>query len=174
MIIRSTVLAKFGDNIATEMIASAAFVTSSKPDDLGRIACKGIDPYFVEKMKPGGVLVGGKNFGCSSSREWAPVALKAAGVKLIIADFFARIFYRNAVNLGLPIVECPGISQKLQVGDTVEVDLEKGTLKIPGTGETLEISPTPLFLIRRLEVGGLIPELQKEFQKRSSASRKAG
>jgi 3-isopropylmalate/(R)-2-methylmalate dehydratase small subunit len=94
------------------------------------------------------------------------VALKAAGVKLVIAEFFARIFYRNAINLGLPIVECPGISQKIQVGDTVEIDLEKGALKFSETGEILKISPMPLFLIRRLDVGGLIPELQKEFQKK--------
>jgi 3-isopropylmalate/(R)-2-methylmalate dehydratase small subunit len=169
MIIKSTVLAKLGDNIATEMIASSAFVTSSRPEDLGRIACKGIDPNFSEKMRAGGVLLGGKNFGCSSSREWAPVALKAAGVKLIIAEFFARIFYRNAINLGLPIVECPGISEKLQVGDSVEVDLAKGTLEISGNKEIIMISRMPQFLLRRIEVGGLIPELRKEFQKKHSS-----
>jgi len=165
MIIQSKVLAKLGDHIATEMIAASAFVTSSKPEDLGRIACKGIDPDFVEKMKPGGILVAGKNFGCSSSREWAPVALKAAGVKLVIAEFFARIFYRNAINIGLPIVECPGISEKLQVGDDVEVDLEKGLLKIFKSGERLKISAMPRFLIDRIKHGGLIPELEKEFHK---------
>jgi 3-isopropylmalate/(R)-2-methylmalate dehydratase small subunit len=165
MIIQSKVLAKLGDHIATEMIAASAFVTSSKPEDLGRIACKGIDPDFVEKMRPGGILVAGKNFGCSSSREWAPVALKAAGVKLIIAEFFARIFYRNAINIGLPIVECPGISEKLQIGDDVEVDLEKGTLKISKSSKLLKISPMPQFLIDRIQHGGLISELEKEFHK---------
>lgn len=165
MIIQSKVLAKLGDNIATEMITSAAFVTSSKPEDLGRIACKGIDPDFPEKMRPGGVLVGGRNFGCSSSREWAPVALKAAGVKLIIAEFFARIFYRNAINIGLPIVECPGISGKLEVGDNVTVNLEKGTLEIPRTGEIMDITMMPPFLVHRIELGGLIAELRKEFGK---------
>jgi 3-isopropylmalate/(R)-2-methylmalate dehydratase small subunit len=165
MIIQSTVLAKLGDHIATEMITPASFVTSSKPEDLGRIACKGIDPDFVEKMKPGGILVGGKNFGCSSSREWAPVALKAAGVKLIIAEFFARIFYRNAINIGLPIVECPGVSRKLGVGDSVRIDLEKGILEVPKTGERLNVSMMPQFLVRRIELGGLIPELQMEFRK---------
>jgi 3-isopropylmalate/(R)-2-methylmalate dehydratase small subunit len=165
MIIQSKVLAKLGDNIATEMIAASAFVTSSKPEDLGRIACKGIDPDFVEKMKPGGILVAGKNFGCSSSREWAPVALKAAGVKLIIAEFFARIFYRNAINIGLPIVECPGIFEKLQVGDDVEVDLEKGILKMFKSDESLKLSAMPRFLIDRIKHGGLIPELEKESYK---------
>ena len=162
MVIQSKVLAKLGDNIATEMIAAAAFVTSSKPEDLGRIACKGIDPDFADKMKPGGVIVAGKYFGCSSSREWAPVALKAAGVRLIIAEFFARIFYRNAINLGLPIVECPGIFEKLEIGDDVEADLEKGLLRISKSGECLKISAMPKFLIRRLSLGGLIPELEKE------------
>jgi 3-isopropylmalate/(R)-2-methylmalate dehydratase small subunit len=162
MVIQSTVLAKLGDNIATEMIAAAAFVTSSRPEELGRIACKGIDPDFVRKMKPGGVLIAGRNFGCSSSREWAPVALKAAGVKLIIAEFFARIFYRNAINLGLPIVECPGIFEKLEIGDAVEADLETGTIKIPKSGECLKIAPVPSFLIRRISLGGLIPELEQE------------
>ncbi len=165
MIIKSKVLAKFGDNIATDMIASAAFVTSSKPEDLGRIACKGIDPGFVDRMKPGGVLVAGKNFGCSSSREWAPVALKAAGVKLVIAEFFARIFFRNAINLGLPIVECPSASAALEIGDEVEVDLEKGILSILRTGQTLPITVLPKFLIERISQGGLIPQLEKEYRK---------
>lgn len=165
MIIRSTVLAKLGDNIATEMITPASFVTSSKPEDLGRIACKGIDPDFSERMKSGGILVGGRNFGCSSSREWAPVALKAAGVKLIIAEFFARIFYRNAINIGLPIVECPGVSGKLNIGDAVIVDLEKGTVEIPKLAEVLSVTMMPPFLVRRIELGGLIAELRREFAK---------
>jgi 3-isopropylmalate/(R)-2-methylmalate dehydratase small subunit len=165
MVIKSKVLAKFGDHIATEMITSSAYVTSSKPEELGKVAFKGIDPEFVDKMKPGGILVAGKNFGCSSSREWAPVALKAAGVKLILAEFFARIFYRNCINIGLPIVECKGISEKLSIGDEVEVDLEKGVAKIIQTGEILIVSPTPKFLIERMEKGGLIPELEEEFKK---------
>jgi 3-isopropylmalate/(R)-2-methylmalate dehydratase small subunit len=165
MIIKSKVLAKFGDHIATEMITSSAYVTSSKPEELGKVAFKGVDPEFVDKMKPGGILVGGKNFGCSSSREWAPVALKAAGVKLILAEFFARIFYRNCINIGLPIVECKGISKKLSLGDEVEVDLEKGVAKIIRSGETLTVSPMPKFLIERIEKGGLIPELEEEFRK---------
>ena len=163
MIIHERVLAKLGDNIATEMITSSAYVTSSEPEELGKIACKGIDPEFVNKMKPGGILVAGKNFGCSSSREWAPVALKAAGVKLILAEFFARIFYRNAINIGLPIVECEGISDKLSVGDEVKVDLEKGEVEIVKSGEKLSTIPMPEFLIERMEKGGLIPELAEEF-----------
>lgn len=165
MIIKSKVLAKFGDNIATEMITSAVYVTSSKPEELGKIACKGIDPEFVNKMKPGGILVAGKNFGCSSSREWAPVALKAAGVKLILAEFFARIFYRNAINIGLPILECKGISDKLSINDEVEVDLSAGEVKILKTGEILSVAPTPQFLIDRMSKGGLIAELEEEFKK---------
>jgi 3-isopropylmalate/(R)-2-methylmalate dehydratase small subunit len=165
MIIKSKVLAKFGDHIATEMITSSAYVTSSKPEELGKVAFKGVDPEFVDKMRPGGILVGGKNFGCSSSREWAPVALKAAGVKLILAEFFARIFYRNCINIGLPIVECKGISKKLSLGDEVEVDLEKGVAKIIRSGETLKVSRMPKFLIERIAKGGLIPELEEEFRK---------
>ncbi len=169
MIIKSKVLAKLGDNIATEMITSSAYVTSSKPEALGKIACKGIDPEFVNKMKPGGILVAGKNFGCASSREWAPVALKAAGVRLILAEFYARIFYRNAINIGLPIVECKGISEKLSIGDEVEVDLSKGKVKILKTGETLSITPIPQFLIDRMSKGGLIPELEEEFKEIQSS-----
>lgn len=165
MVIQGNVLAKFGDNIATEMIASAAYVTSSKPEELGKIACKGIDPDFVDKMKPGGILVAGKNFGCSSSREWAPIALKASGVRLILAEFFARIFYRNAINIGLPIVECNGISEKLNIGDEVRVDLEKGEVEIITTGEKLPIMPMPIFLVERINKGGLIPQLEEELKK---------
>jgi len=166
MIIHEKVLAKLGDNIATEMITSSAYVTSSEPEELGKIACKGIDPDFVDKMKPGGVLVAGKNFGCSSSREWAPVALKAAGVKLILAEFFARIFYRNAINIGLPIVECEGISDKLSVGEQVKVDLETGELEIVKSGEKLATTSIPRFLIERINKGGLIPQLEEEFSHR--------
>jgi len=164
MIIQGKVLAKFGDNIATEMIASSAYVTSSEPDELGKIACKGIDPDFVEKMKPGGILVAGRNFGCSSSREWAPIALKAAGVQLILAEFFARIFYRNAINIGLPIVECSGISGKLNIGDTVKADLKKGELRIIQNNEYLATAPIPKFLLKRISKGGLISQLEEELK----------
>jgi 3-isopropylmalate/(R)-2-methylmalate dehydratase small subunit len=163
MIIHGKVLAKLGDNIATEMIAASAFVTSSEPEELGKIACKGIDPDFVNKMRPGGILVAGKNFGCSSSREWAPVALKASGVRLILAEFFARIFYRNAINIGLPIVECEGISELLSVGDEVKVDLAKGEVEIIKSGERLPTKPIPQFLLERIEKGGLISQLEEEF-----------
>ncbi|MBN1222353.1 MAG: 3-isopropylmalate dehydratase [Candidatus Aminicenantes bacterium] len=163
MVIHDKVLAKLGDNIATEMITASAYVTSSEPEELGKIACKGIDPDFVNKMRPGGILVAGKNFGCSSSREWAPVALKAAGVKLVLAEFFARIFYRNAINIGLPIVECQGISEKLSLGDEAIVDLVKGEVEIVKSGEKLSTIPMPKFLIERIEKGGLIPQLAEEF-----------
>lgn len=163
MVIHDKVLAKLGDNIATEMITASAYVTSSEPEELGKIACKGIDPDFVNKMSPGGILVAGKNFGCSSSREWAPVALKAAGVKLILAEFFARIFYRNAINLGLPIVECEGISEKLSIGDEVKVDLAKGEVEIVKSGEKLSTTPIPEFLLERINKGGLISQLEEEF-----------
>ena len=103
------------------------------------------------------------DFGCSSSREWAPVALKAAGVKLILAEFFARIFYRNAINIGLPIVECEGISGKLSIGDEVKVDLAKGEVEIVKSGEKLSTVSMPEFLIERINKGGLIPELAEEF-----------
>lgn len=164
MVIQGKVLAKLGGNIATEMIASSAYVTSSEPEELGKIACKGIDPEFVDKVKPGGILVAGKNFGCSSSREWAVVALKAAGVRLVLADSFARIFFRNAINIGLPIAECNGISDKLNIGDEVKTDLENGVVEILTTGEKLSILPMPFFLLERINKGGLILQLEEEFK----------
>jgi len=162
MIIKSKVLAKFGDNIATEMITPSSLVTSSKPEELGKIACKAFDPDFVQKMTPGGILVAGKNFGCSSSREWAPVALKAAGVRMILTEFSARIFFRNAINIGLPVVECENVTTHLSIGDEVVVDLIEGSVKNTTTGRSFQAIPLPAFLIERIEKGGLIALLEEE------------
>jgi 3-isopropylmalate/(R)-2-methylmalate dehydratase small subunit len=162
MMIRATVLAKYGDNIPTEMILPSYYLTSYEPEKIAKQVFRGIDPDFPEKMAAGGILLAGKNFGCSSSREWVPVALKAAGVKLILADFFSRIFYRNAISIGLPIMESAGISKKLDVGDEAEADVLHGILKIVKTNEILKVTPMPRFLLERMERGGLILFLKEE------------
>jgi 3-isopropylmalate/(R)-2-methylmalate dehydratase small subunit len=162
MMIRAKVLVKYGDNIPTEIILPSFCISSYEPEKMAKEVFRGIDPDFPEKMAAGGILLAGKNFGCSSSREWAPVALKAAGVRLILADFFARIFYRNAISIGLPIMEYAGISKKLEVGDEVEADVLNGILTIVKTNEILKVTPMPQFLLERMEKGGLIPFLKEE------------
>lgn len=165
MVIRAKVLAKYGDNIDTDIITSAKYVTSVKPEDLARIAMIDMDPDFPSRMEPGGFLVAGKNFGCGSSREWAPVALKGAGVKAVIAESFARIFYRNAITIGLVVIECPRVSEKINQRDELEVDAKTGEIRNLTTGETLEGIPIPDFLLDRFEKG-FIRVLQEKVRRK--------
>lgn len=160
--VEGKVLAKLGDSISTDDITSAKYVISTVPSALARICLRDIDPNFFEKMKPGGFLVGGKNFGCGSSREWAPVALKAAGVKAVLADQIARIFYRNAINIGLPVLECSDINLQVSVGDEMEVDLTTGLIRNKTKGVELRGIPLPEFLIDLIEAGGLECKLKEK------------
>src|SRR5512136_3453647 len=120
---------KFGNNIDTEVILPGKYLILTNPTDLAKHALEGLDPTFPEKAKRGVIVVGGKNFGCGSSREQAPLALKYSGVKCVIAESFARIFFRNAINIGLPVIECKGIFKAIQTGDELAVDFEAGKIE---------------------------------------------
>lgn len=144
----------YGDDINTDFILPGIYLELTDPKEIGKHAMEGIDPSFVDKVQPGDVVVGGRNFGLGSSREQAPIALKYSGVSAVIAESFARIFYRNAANLGLPALECPNVSKEIETGDTVEVDIEAGKIIVNGKKE-LEFVPVPPFMMEILEVGGL-------------------
>lgn len=155
------ILEKLGDHIDTDVMTPGKYLTSYEPEYLGSICLCDLVPDFSKKMQPGGILVAGKNFGCGSSRETAPIALKAAGVKAVIAEEFARIFYRNALNIGLPCVMCKGISEKTELGDVLEIDLTKGLIKNKTRGTILDGMSIPEELLEQFQSGGLIPYLKK-------------
>jgi len=157
---------KFGDNVDTDVIIPGKYLVLIDPKELAQHAMEGLDSAFTKKVKDGVILVAGKNFGCGSSREQAPLALKYAGVKCVIADFFARIFYRNAINIGLPVVECKGISRKVEAGDMLSVDLKTGTVKNESKGITLSATQLPPFILEILSDGGLIENLRKRMKRK--------
>lgn len=152
---------KYGDNIDTDVIIPGRYLGITDPEELGRHAMEGLDPAFPSKIKQTGILVAGTNFGCGSSREEAPLALKHSGVKCIIAKSFARIFFRNAINVGLPIVICPEAVEKVREGDELTVDLAGGTIVNESKNETYKIVPLPSFILDILSDGGLIPHLRR-------------
>ena len=159
MIIRGPVI-KVGDNIDTDIIIPGKYLVYTDPETLGKHAMEPLIPDFHKKAK-GAILVAGKNFGMGSSREQAVVALKGAGVKAVVAESFARIFYRNAINQGLPVVEAHGISKEVEDGDEIEIDLEKGVVRIPKKGKELKATKMPPMLLEILKEGGLVPYLKK-------------
>lgn len=152
----------FGDNIDTDAIIPARYLNTSDSQELARHCMEDADPNFVNNMRPGDIIVAGKNFGCGSSREHAPIAIKAAGISCVIAESFARIFYRNAFNMGLPILECPGINGKIREGDDISVDLANGVIENHSTGEIFRAEPIPPFMQELIEAGGLIPYVKKK------------
>jgi 3-isopropylmalate/(R)-2-methylmalate dehydratase small subunit len=152
---------KVGDHINTDVILPGKYLVFIDPEELAKHAFEGLDPHFPEKAKSGVVLVAGKNFGCGSSREQAPIALKHANVKCVVADSFARIFYRNAINIGLPVVECKEIANKVSEGDQLVVDLAAGVIKDLTLNQTWQVKPIPKFLLEILTAGGLIEHLKK-------------
>jgi len=158
---------KFGDDIDTDQIIPARYLNTSDPKELAAHCMEDADPTFAGRVEPGAVIVAGKNFGCGSSREHAPIAIKAAGVSCIIAPTFARIFYRNAVNIGLPILECPEAAEALQEGDQVEVDLVKGVIKNLTSGEEYHAAPFPPFMQGIIEQGGLINYVRERMKERA-------
>jgi 3-isopropylmalate/(R)-2-methylmalate dehydratase small subunit len=154
----------FGDDIDTDVIIPARYLVTSDPQELGKHCMEDIDPAFVEKIAPGDLIVAGENFGCGSSREHAPLALKGAFCGGVIAVSFARIFYRNAINVGFPIFECPEAKSHIQEGDTLTVCPSSGTIGVERTGEILHFAPFPPFLEGLISSGGLIPFVRKELK----------
>jgi len=151
---------KFGNNIDTDLIIPARYLTTSDPAELAKYAMMDADPEWVDKMKKGDFIVAGDNFGCGSSREHAPIALKAAGVSAVIAKSFARIFYRNAINIGLPILESPEAVEEIKEGDEIEANLATGEINNLTTGKTYKAQPFPEFMQKLIKAGGLIPYLK--------------
>lgn len=147
---------KYKDNIDTDVIIPARYLNTSDPAELAKHCMEDADADFVNRVKPGDVMVAGKNFGCGSSREHAPIAIKTAGISVVIAASFARIFYRNAINIGLPIVECPEAAEKINAGDTVSVDFNTGVITDETTGEKFKGEPYPEFMQRIIAAGGLV------------------
>ena len=146
---------KYGDNVNTDEIIPATYLVSTDPEELGKHCMEGIDKDFLQKVKQAPIIVAGKNFGCGSSREHAPVALKGAGVKCIIASSFARIFFRNAINIGLPIVESEDCVRECEEGDILEIDTKKGEINNISKGKSFSIIPYPDFLQEFIEKGGV-------------------
>lgn len=147
---------RYGDNIDTDVIIPARYLNSFDPKELASHCMVDIDTTFAEKVQEGDIMVGGKNFGCGSSREHAPIAIKASGVPVIIAASFARIFYRNGINIGLPLLEIGDDVEKIHAGDRLRVDPEKGTIENLTTGDTFKAHPLPGFVQDIANAGGLI------------------
>jgi 3-isopropylmalate dehydratase small subunit len=152
---------KYGDNVDTDVIIPARYLNTSDPNELAAHCMEDLDAKFSERVGGGAVLVAGRNFGCGSSREHAPIALKASGVYCVIAETFARIFYRNAVNIGLPILECPDAVKGIDNGDEVEVDFQTGVIKNLTTGKNYTAQPFPEFMQELIEAGGLVNYTKK-------------
>ena len=164
-VIKSQTRAKFGDNISTDDMTSGKFLGGSgDPKELAKICFHDLDPDFPAKMAPGGIIVAGNNFGAGSSRESAPRALKGCNVKAVLAGEFARIFYRNCINVGLPVLECKEAHDKINLHDEVEIEIETGIVKNLTTGETLQATPIPEFLMDKIEAGGLMEILKQEVE----------
>ncbi|MBN1903038.1 3-isopropylmalate dehydratase small subunit [Candidatus Sumerlaeota bacterium] len=155
---------KYGDNVNTDEIIPARYLNSSDPDFLASHCMEDIDPDFVKEKNAGDIIVARKNFGCGSSREHAPIAIKAAEISCVIADSFARIFYRNAINTGLPIIESPDAAADIQKGDELEVDLDGGTIKNLRTKKTFSFEPMPPFAQEIIQAGGLMKYVMKDKQ----------
>ena len=147
---------KYGDNVDTDVIIPARYLNSFDAQELASHAMADIDPDFVNKVKPGDLIVANKNFGCGSSREHAPLCLKTAGVSCVIAETFARIFYRNAINIGLPIIECKEASERIEAGDEVEIDFDSGIITNKTKGESYKGQAFPEFMQKIISNGGLI------------------
>ena len=147
---------KYGDNVDTDVIIPARYLNSSDPAELATHCMEDIDKDFVKKVNEGDIIVANKNFGCGSSREHAPIAIKAAGVSCVIAETFARIFYRNAINIGLPIIECPEAAKAISAGDEVKVDFDSGVITNVTTGESFQGQAFPEFMQKLIACGGLV------------------
>jgi 3-isopropylmalate/(R)-2-methylmalate dehydratase small subunit len=153
---------KYGANVDTDVIIPARYLNLSTAEELAGHCMGDLDPAFVQEMQPGDIIVASTNFGCGSSREHAPLAIKGAGVSCVIAETFARIFYRNAINIGLPILECPEAVTGIDTGQTLEVELETGIIRNLDTGQVFQAAPYPPFMMDIISAGGLIEFTRKE------------
>ena len=153
----------YGPNIDTDQIYPGRFLDLTDPDQVGKHALEGADPNFVKEVQPGDLIVASTNFGCGSSREHAAVTLKAAGVGAILADSFGRIFYRNVINLGVPLIVCPGISEIVKRGDVLQVDMASGKVTNETTGATAQAQPLSDYVMNILESGGIKPLIKKQY-----------
>lgn len=152
---------KFGDNVDTDVIIPARYLNTADHKELASHCMEDIDKEFVHKVKSGDIITAGANFGCGSSREHAPIAIKESGVSCVIASTFARIFYRNAINIGLPILECPEAAAAIAEGDEVEVDFDAGIITDITTGERFQAEPFPEFIKEIISAGGLLNSLKR-------------
>ncbi|NLS79611.1 MAG: 3-isopropylmalate dehydratase small subunit [Chloroflexi bacterium] len=157
---------KYGDNVDTDAIIPARYLNMSTAAELAEHCMEDIDLSFVQEVKPGDIVVGGNNFGCGSSREHAPLALKGAQVSCVVAKSFARIFFRNAINIGLPILECPAAVDGTQAGQTLEVELETGTIRNVDTGAVFHAEAFPPFMLDLIRAGGLVEYTKEQLKER--------
>ncbi|MBE5962027.1 MAG: 3-isopropylmalate dehydratase small subunit [Lachnospiraceae bacterium] len=153
---------KYGDNVDTDVIIPARYLNSSDPTELAKKCMEDIDKDFVNRVKSGDIMVANKNFGCGSSREHAPIAIKAAGISCIIAETFARIFYRNAINIGLPIIECAAAAKEIEAKDEVEIDFDTGMIYDHTKGTVYKGQSFPPFMQSIIQAGGLIPYINSQ------------
>ncbi|MBQ7907842.1 MAG: 3-isopropylmalate dehydratase small subunit [Clostridia bacterium] len=152
---------KYGDNVDTDVIIPARYLNTSDHKELASHCMEDLDKDFTKRVEAGDIMVAGDNFGCGSSREHAPIAIKASGISLVIANTFARIFYRNAINIGLAILECPEAVANISDGDKVEADLDNGIIYNRTTGKSFKTQPFPEFIQRIIQNGGLIESIKK-------------
>ncbi|MFC1966541.1 3-isopropylmalate dehydratase small subunit [Chloroflexota bacterium] len=157
---------KYGADVNTDVIIPARYMNMSDPDELAQHCMEDIDAEFLNRIKPGDIMVATTNFGCGSSREHAPLAIKAAGISCIIAKSFARIFFRNAINIGLPLLECEEAVDNIEAGDMVEVDLSSGSIKNLNSGKVFTAKPYPDFMAELIAAGGLIEHTRKRLAAR--------
>ena len=154
---------RYGDNVDTDVIIPARYLNTSDKKELASHCMEDIDSGFVKSVQHGDIIVAGKNFGCGSSREHAPIAIKESGVSCVIATTFARIFFRNSINIGLPILECPEASQEIQKGDKVSVDFSTGEIFDETTGKKYKAEPFPPFMQNLIAAGGLVPYIKENY-----------
>jgi 3-isopropylmalate/(R)-2-methylmalate dehydratase small subunit len=155
---------KYGENVDTDVIIPARYLVTADPAELAKHCMEDIDKDFAAKVRPGDIIVAGKNFGCGSSREHAPIAIKGAGVACVIAPTFARIFYRNAFNTGLPILESDEAAARISAGDEVEVDFSTGVIRNVTKGESYAAEPFPPFISQLIESGGLVEYVKERIK----------
>jgi len=157
---------KYGDNVDTDVIIPARYLNMSEPEELARHCMEDIDPAFASGVQLGDLIIAGENFGCGSSREHAPLAIKGSGVGCVVASSFARIFYRNAINVGLPILECPAAVRGAESGQKLGIDLETGQVRNMTTGQVYQAEAYPPFMMAIINAGGLVPYTRRRIEAR--------